>query len=151
MLVLGASGAVAALGDTLFPARSLVGAISEDFSPTAHFLIRLRILHPTIAVIVTVYLILATAWIRAHKPNRLASRLSHLLIALLVLQLGLGLLNVLLLAPIWMQLVHLFVADVIWITLVLLAAVALAAEPEYVEAGKRIPRGQYQHIGQQLP
>ena len=46
----GASGAVAALGDTLFPARSWAEALSQDLSPTGHVLVRLRLLHPAIAL-----------------------------------------------------------------------------------------------------
>jgi heme A synthase len=66
VLVLGMSGALTALGDTLFPVGSIEEGISQDFSPTAHFLIRLRILHPTIAVIVAVYLIFMTNWMNAR-------------------------------------------------------------------------------------
>jgi heme A synthase len=43
----------------------------------------------------------------------------------LILQLTLGALSVVLLAPIWLQIAHLFVADVLWITLVLLMAESL--------------------------
>ena len=51
-------------------------------------------------------------------------------------QLAVGALNVMLLAPIWMQLVHLLVADVLWIALVLLGATALA----YSSPGTAPPR-----------
>ena len=43
-----------------------------------------------------------------------------------LVQLGLGVVNVLLAAPVWMQLVHLLVADVIWILWILLGLAALA-------------------------
>ncbi|HZH31749.1 MAG TPA: COX15/CtaA family protein, partial [Pyrinomonadaceae bacterium] len=45
-LLVAVSGAVAALGDTLFPVNSLAEGIRQDLSPTAHFLVRLRVLHP---------------------------------------------------------------------------------------------------------
>ena len=51
-LLLGMTGAVTALGDTLFPAGSLAEGLRQDFSPTAHLLLRLRVLHPTLAVLV---------------------------------------------------------------------------------------------------
>src|SRR5262249_34868171 len=57
-LVLGISGAVAALGDTLYPSTSLIEGLRQDFSPTASFLIRLRPLHPLIASSVGLYLLL---------------------------------------------------------------------------------------------
>lgn len=50
MMILGASGAVTALGDTLYPSTSLIEGVRQDFDPTAHFLIRLRIFHPPIAI-----------------------------------------------------------------------------------------------------
>jgi heme a synthase len=49
LVVAGASGAVAALGDTLFPARSLTEALSADLSPSSHLLLRLRLGHPLLA------------------------------------------------------------------------------------------------------
>jgi heme A synthase len=126
MLVLGVSGAVTALGDTLFPVQSLVEGLQQDFSPTAHFMIRLRVLHPLIAVSVALYLLLVASF--ANLGNkRFTSRLPRLLMILLLAQLGAGLVNVGLLAPVWMQLIHLFLSDLIWITLVLLTASALAS------------------------
>ncbi len=134
MLILGASGGVTALGDTLFPARSLAEGLQQKFSPTAHILIRLRLFHPLIAVSVGIYLILAAAICNLLRPARLTKRLARLLVILYLVQLGAGGLNVLLLAPIWMQLLHLFLSDVIWITLVLLASSVLA-QPAPVETG----------------
>ncbi len=126
MLVLGVSGAVTALGDTLFPSASLTEGLRQDFSPTAHFLIRLRVFHPAIAVSVALYLILVVIWLYSLPRNAATKRFSLVLIVLLVVQLGAGVINVTLLAPVWMQLVHLLLADLIWITLVLLTASALA-------------------------
>jgi heme A synthase len=130
MLVLGTSGAVTALGDTLVPAASLAEALRQDVSPTAHFLIRLRVLHPTIAVLVSAYLILVVNWFQARQAEPAARSLGRLLVVLVFLQLVAGLVNVILLAPVWLQLVHLFLADSIWITLVLLTATCLARTPQ---------------------
>ena len=121
MLLVGVSGAVAALGDTLFPATSLVDGIREDFSPTSHLFLRLRLWHPVIAVFASGYLLwLASA---LHQRDQAGSHrpLALTLGALVLLQIGVGLLNVALLAPVWMQLLHLFIADATWIVLVLLA------------------------------
>jgi heme A synthase len=52
--------------------------------------------------------------------------------ALVVVQIGAGLLNVALLAPVWMQLVHLLVADALWIGFVVVGSTALV-EPARVE------------------
>lgn len=121
-MVIGASGALAALGDTLFPVSTLGEGLRQDFSPTAHFLIRLRILHPSIAVLVGIYLILFAGMINLRDKDGNVRPLARGLTILVVVQLGAGLLNVLLLAPVWMQLVHLLLADLVWIVLILLAA-----------------------------
>ena len=119
-IVLGASGALTALGDTLFPASSLAEGIQRDFSPTAHFLIRLRVFHPTIAVIVGTYLIILAGLIRIQVHDPITQRIARLLTVGVFLQLGAGMLNLLLLAPVWMQIVHLLLADLVWIALALL-------------------------------
>jgi heme A synthase len=49
LLAVGVTGALAALGDTLFGAKSLAEGVAADFSPTAHFLQQLRVLHPVAA------------------------------------------------------------------------------------------------------
>ncbi len=119
MLVLGASGAVTALGDTLFPAASLAEGIQQDFSPTAHFLIRLRILHPVIAASVGVYLLAAVFWLRSGRRMTIQTKITNLLIGLFACQLALGILNIYLLAPVWLQMIHLVMSDLIWAALVL--------------------------------
>lgn len=127
MLLLGVSGAVAALGDTLFPARSLAHGLRQDLSPTAHLLLRLRVFHPVIAVAVGAYLVVAGSVVAELRPGRTTRRLARALAVLFAVQLGAGVVNLLLLAPIPMQLLHLLLADAVWIALVLFAASALAA------------------------
>jgi heme A synthase len=129
MLVLGVSGAVTALGGTLFPVTSLAEGLKQDLSPTAHILIRLRFFHPFIALGVSAWLVLtamaARAW-RPGGPGDWTRRLSVVLTTLVLLQLLAGLINLLLHAPIWLQLVHLLLSDLVWIALVLLAHTATA-------------------------
>lgn len=126
MLLLGSSGAVTALGDTLFPAGSLTEGLQADFAATAHFLIRLRLFHPLIAVGVGVYLFLAATFCNLQRPHPLTKRLTRVLVVIYLVQLSAGALNVVLLAPVWLQLLHLFLSDLIWITLILLTASALS-------------------------
>ncbi|MGH9340259.1 MAG: COX15/CtaA family protein [Acidobacteriota bacterium] len=128
LLALGATGAVSALGDTLFPARSLAEGVQQDFSPTAHFLIRLRVIHPTLAIIIGGYLLFA-AWFVYTLRRRPETRIfSHLVALLVVIQIIVGSINIALLAPVWIQLLHLLLADLLWISVVLLAAAALAKQ-----------------------
>jgi heme a synthase len=131
VLVVSVSGAVAALGDTLFPATSLAHALEQDLSPTSHVLLRLRVIHPTLAVIVALALIAIAPRLPIDGGETRAGGAIGLgpgsRVALLAgLQAAIGGLNVVLLAPIWLQLVHLLVADLLWISVVLLAATALA-------------------------
>lgn len=159
-LILGVSGAMTALGDTLFPASTLAEGIRQDFSDTAHFLVRLRIWHPVIALLVGSYLIVLSGimamfandelrTLKSGNNEKLQQKDTHLsylkgfaifLISMVIIQLMAGLINLLLLAPVWMQLVHLLLADLVWIGLVLLAANQFATlnvnVDDYVENGE---------------
>lgn len=136
LMVVGVSGAIAALGDTLFPARTLADALAADLSPTSHVLIRLRVLHPALAIATAVLLIVAAPWLARRSDEPAAPRLARAVAALAVSQLVAGVVNVMLLAPVWMQLLHLLLADALWITLVLFGAVVLrrTTTPERVAA-----------------
>jgi protoheme IX farnesyltransferase len=131
LLLLGASGAVTALGDTLFPVKgsaSLGEALEragEDLSPTTHFLVRLRIFHPLISVAVGAYALLAGALVARRRPAPGVQRSAGTVAGLFLVQMVCGLANVVLKAPVWMQLLHLLLADLVWIAFVLLAAGAL--------------------------
>lgn len=127
LLATGASGAVAALGDTLYPAASLSAALAADLSATSHLLIRLRVLHPAIAVGTAVLLMFGVPRL-AGGGSAIQRRLAFLVAGLAALQLGVGLLNVVLLAPVWMQLVHLLLADAVWIAFVIFSASVLRKE-----------------------
>jgi heme A synthase len=130
--IIGMSGAITALGDTLFPSTSLTQTLAEQTDPGAHFLIRLRIYHPIIAILVGVY----SLYLVRHLYNQLngdaGKRLSILLGILIILQWTAGITNVLLLAPVWMQVVHLFLADLVWISYILLAGNTFSVD--HVEA-----------------
>jgi cytochrome c oxidase assembly protein subunit 15 len=113
-IIVGATGAVAALADTLFPSPSLREALAADFAASAPLLVRMRWIHPASAVVG----FCCVLWLAL----RVRSKLSRTVVALLVLQILLGIVDVLTLAPTWMQIVHLLVADLYWIALVALVA-----------------------------
>ena len=119
-MVTGITGAVAALADTLYPATSLPLSLAQDFNSRTPALLRIRLLHPAVATIAACY-VLWVIWRSSTARNRF-SRSAIALITLFVLQVGIGMMNVLLLAPVWLQITHLFVADVLWILLVLASA-----------------------------
>ena len=132
VMILGVSGAIAALGDTLFPAPSLAEAWVRDFDSEASIFLRLRILHPAIAALAGTWLAIY-AVTTAGRRRDLRPR-AWLLLGLVAGQIAAGVANLLLSAPVWMQLVHLLLADALWISLVLLCAGTL--EPEGVLADK---------------
>jgi heme A synthase len=122
MILVSASGAVTALGDTLFPSESLASGLAQDINPTASFLIRLRVIHPILAVSLAVYIGSVVIWLRRLCQGMAIQTISKALTGIVVLQVVLGAINVILLAPGWMQLLHLLVSDLAWIGLVLFAA-----------------------------
>lgn len=126
-VVLGAGGAVAALGDTLV----LGGGLDPETDPVVAALVGARVFHPTMAFVALAVVGAAVLASRAAGPRVTGFGMGVL--GLFVVQMALGALNVWLQAPIWMQLVHLLVTDLIWIGLVVFASEALAA-PEAVEA-----------------
>jgi heme a synthase len=139
-ILVGVSGAIAALGDTLFPASSLAEGINQDFSETAHFLIRLRILHPILSVTIGFFAAMLAVWTaRRERENTTAKKLALAVVGLVVVQLIAGAVNVLLLVPIWMQLLHLLLADLLWLSIVLLAAAKLSQPSEVLIAGDLKP------------
>jgi cytochrome c oxidase assembly protein subunit 15 len=128
VLVVGVTGSLAALGDTLFPPSSLGAAFAQDFSAASEWLVRWRWTHPTVAFLASVFLIwllVRAAQRRSHWVNR---GLSALVLILLAVQYILGILDVAFLAPVWLQILHLLGADVLWSAIVVLAA-RLMIEP----------------------
>jgi heme a synthase len=139
VLIVGVTGSLAALGDTLFPATSLGSALAQDFSSTSGWLVRWRWTHPTIAFLASIFLIwilVRAAQRTTHWDNR---GLSALVLILLAAQYVLGVLDVVLLAPVWLQIAHLLGADVLWAALVVLTA-RLTLQPQ--ETGNKGPRQQ---------
>jgi heme A synthase len=125
MVLLDITGAITALGDTLFPAQSLAAGLHQDVSAGSSFLIHLRVVHPVIAVVVVLYSAGVIMWIRAQRNDPGQRRVLWAGLGIFGLQLVLGGMNVLLLAPVWLQLVHLLVADLVWLTMIFCTALVL--------------------------
>ena len=121
IVVIAASGAITALADTLFPGE----ALTADFESGSHFLTRLRVIHPILAVISA-----AIAWWFTGRGTGRRSKAAKAIPILVGVMLLSGSMNVLLGVPVWMQLVHLGMADVLWVTYVMASAEAL--QPEVV-------------------
>ena len=119
-MIISISGAVAALGDTLFPATSFAEGMRQEMTSTAHILLRLRVFHPLLAIVGGFAAMAAAIAAKRARQKAHVDRLAWMAIALVVTQLVAGGVNVLLLAPVWMQIFHLLLADVLWVVLVLL-------------------------------
>jgi heme A synthase len=116
-LAVSVTGAVAALGDTLYPATSLTAGVVQDFSPASHLLLRLRLLHPALAMAGGAWIAVA-AFTRTHQAHTRGLAFAAALLAMA--QLCAGALNVVLQAPVGMQIAHLLLADLLWMALVVL-------------------------------
>jgi cytochrome c oxidase assembly protein subunit 15 len=122
VMIVGVTGSMAALGDTLFPATSFGDSLDQDFSAKSSWLLRWRWTHPTIAILASIFVI----WLLIRAARRTGQwdnrRLVTVVVSLLAAQYVLGVLDVWLLAPLWMQLTHLLGADLLWTALVVLTA-----------------------------
>jgi heme A synthase len=118
-VVVAVSGAIAALGDTLYPAASVASGMRQEFSRTAGALLRLRALHPVLAVAGGAVL-LAAAVVAIRSGRAPAVRMGKILAALVFLQVAAGTVNIVLLAPVWMQILHLLLANLLWVALVVM-------------------------------
>lgn len=126
ILLASITGAVAALGDTVYPAVSMLEGIRQEFSPDSPALLRLRLVHPVLSVVAAVVVLIA-----AFHSTR--GRWQRAILAVVVVQLAAGAVNVLLLAPVWMQLLHLAIAASLW--LLVFAATLPALRPPARPAG----------------
>jgi heme A synthase len=108
--------------------RSLAEGFAQDVNPAANLFVRLRILHPAVAACVGLWLGIYGIWCVVRRRD---SQLpAGIVMTLVGAQMALGMVNVLLLAPVWMQLAHLLTADILWISLVLLSAQMLSEPPK---------------------
>lgn len=121
MLIMSVSGGMIALGDTLV----LSEGVTPEESPVVAFLVSIRLMHPTIAILVSVFLVIVSRYLAAARPSRFTSKAALMILVLALVELGVGLINVVLQAPVWIQIVHLFMAVSLWLVTVLLVYYAL--------------------------
>ncbi len=129
VVFLSASGAITALGATLFPVQSIAEGLARDLSPR-HFLESLIWIHPIAAVLLGLLITFCTIYIGAIRKTPVLATLTKTQVGLFITQLLLGGLNLMLHAPVWLQLLHLFVANLVWVNLVVFTATVLARKEE---------------------
>ena len=121
LVVLGATGALNALADSIYPAESFLSGVADEFAGDAPWLLEVRIFHPIIAIAVGFgvgYLVMRLAAVAVDRTKRLGAVVG----GLIVVQFLIGLINVILAAPLEIQVIHLAIADTIWIFYLLFGA-----------------------------
>jgi heme A synthase len=110
-LLSGATGSITALADVLFPSASFYEGLMEDFDRTSELLTRLRILHPLVATGLSVALIIESR--KIQKDYKIDVKFLQLLVIVAV---TLGVLNVLSNIVLLLSILHLAIADLLWIS-----------------------------------
>ena len=125
LVAIAATGAVTALADTLFPSASIGDGWAAAVTSTEHFLTRLRVLHPVLAVLAVSAAALATRLLGDLVLKRVRG-----ILALSLVQMTLGMLVIFLGSPWWARQLHLVLADLIWISYVWFAAQTLSSRAD---------------------
>jgi protoheme IX farnesyltransferase len=127
------TGAISALGDTIDPPKSHEQVMQAALLPTASAVMKNRPTHPYTAVVAAMFLCLVAGLFDHLRPSPMTRRFSYSVWLLLGVQMMIGLINIGLLAPVWMQLVHAAAADLLWLSVILMCAAALAVGVPQVE------------------
>ncbi|MBL8044950.1 MAG: COX15/CtaA family protein [Anaerolineales bacterium] len=118
--LMSATGSIISLGDLL------AIRLGENYNALVEVLVRLRLGHPAISILAGLFLLWLVFLRTNMAPNASARRWSWAVAGLVAAQWSMGLLNVLLLVPLWTQLAHLLLADFMWIAFLLWTFNALA-------------------------
>jgi len=97
------TGAIAALSTTLFPSISLFQGIMDDFNSQSHIFIKLRILHPLLAMIIMTSFII---WLYVKNETRLALETFFAVV--------IGIITLISLSPAYLKISHLLLAHLLW-------------------------------------
>jgi len=110
-LLSGATGSITALADVLFPSASFIEGFLADFDKTSEVLTRLRILHPIISTILSIVL-----YLYSTRINKKYGVNVKLLKTFVIIAVSLGVLNVLSNIVLPLSILHLAIADFLWIS-----------------------------------
>jgi cytochrome c oxidase assembly protein subunit 15 len=116
-MMIPATGAWAALANTLFPSQNLEEGFKKDLNFDTPWILKLRIIHPLLALSLGFYLVFI--FFKKSEATEGKTSQSALLVAgAFSIALIFGTLTLLFLSPVWMKLVHLTLAQLVWISLV---------------------------------
>jgi heme a synthase len=114
-LLVGISGAITALGDTVFPVGGAGEALVRSLQSDEHLFVRLRIYHPILALLSSLYFLYYSLWLKRFNKDSL---LSNITLTILFGQILLGFINIHLLVPVTTQMLHLLLSQCLWISLI---------------------------------
>ena len=106
----GATGSIAALADVIFPSKSFIMGLAEDFDSNSEILTRLRVLHPIVASFLSIYL-----YSEANRLQREYKVITKNIKLLVLLGVFLGVLNVVSNIILPLSILHLLTADLLWV------------------------------------
>lgn len=113
ILLVGGTGAIAALSTTLFPSESVLSGLARDFSGSGHFLEQLRVLHPLLAV--GFFAFVLYQWSCPPKTHALAMKWRKWFTLCVAIGFCAGVFTLSLLSPTWLKLTHLVTAHILWL------------------------------------
>ncbi len=126
LILVAITGAWAALSTTLFPSLSLLSGFQEDFSQNSHFLLKIRLSHPILALSLIGFFVVSfyKKSLNEHIPTHLR-KINFQTSVVGAIALVFGLLTLFFLSPTWMKLSHLALAHILWIMMVRQAVISL--------------------------
>ncbi len=105
------TGAIAALGSHLSPSESLSSGLAKDLSINSHLAVRLRFIHPLLALLLGVALFQLSVTLREHSAHPELRTWVKRFQVTLVTTVAIGVTTLLALAPAWLKLTHLTLAN----------------------------------------
>ena len=122
------TGAINSLADFLFESDEVSEVVRAELVETTGWLRELRVIHPAVAILGGFALVAIVTYLNQGAP-RATQRWGYLVQGFVGVQFVVGLANIALRTPLETQLIHLLLADGLWIAF-LLYGVRLGTEPE---------------------
>jgi cytochrome c oxidase assembly protein subunit 15 len=117
VVLIAVTGAINSLADTLFPADTVLEGVREEFGAAAPFLVRIRAVHPIVAILGGIAVFFVVRRITDATATGRAARLGRIVQYTVGAQFAIGILNLSLLTPLETQVLHLLAADLLWVLL----------------------------------
>lgn len=121
LLIIAITGSWAALASTLFPSESLLNGLAADFSSESHWLLRIRIIHPVLALCLSLFSLYLLEKLKECSSNAEYKSSVRKTTILIIIVVFVGMSTLLTGSPTILKILHLLSADLAWISLALLS------------------------------